>query len=131
MIVCAFLGILFPSVKETRQLVLVSAMFARQRDAIATLVAPFAVPLAPIAALVADGAVPRIALLHDGLPAKRVPIALPTPGTAILVQKLFQRHLRVATRQFVQLFHILLRESLVGVDMLDSAYGQLFYIHAI
>jgi hypothetical protein len=131
MIVYAFFGILFLSVKKVCHFVLVSTVLARQRDTIGALVASCAVPLAPIAALVTDGAVPRMVLRHYGLPAERIPIALPTIGTAILVQKLSQRHLCLGTRQFVQLFQILLRECFVSVDVLDSADGQAFNIHAI
>jgi hypothetical protein len=131
MIVYAFLGILSCSVKETRHFVLVSTVLARQRDAIGTLVAVFAVPLAPIAALAADLAVPGIAFLHYGLPAKGIPVALTTAWAVILVQELLQRHACVAAGKLVQLFQILLRECLVSVDVLDSADGQAFDVHAI
>ena len=97
-------GILLPSVKESLYPVPISTVFARQRQAPGALVAFFTVPLAPIAALAADLAMPGVAFLHHGLPAKRIPIALTAAWTSILAQERFQRHAGLATGKAVQLF---------------------------
>ena len=98
-------------------------MLTRQRDAIRTLVVALAVPLAPIAALVAYLAMAGVTMLDHGIPAKRVPIRLATFPTHIIPEKLTERDRFTLAGQFVLFCQLFFRKGLVLVNVSDRANG--------
>ena len=108
-----------------------TAVLARKRGAIRTLVAALAVPLPPIPALIAYLAVPGAVILDHSPPAEGIPVHFTAFTTGIIVEQLPERDRFALTRLSVFLRQLFFGEGLNRFDVLDGAYGQGIYVHAV
>jgi hypothetical protein len=106
-------------------------MFARQRDAIGTLVTILAVPFSPISTRSAHLTVPGITFLDDLIPTQRIAVILRAFRAFVAGEQRFQRDPSVFTREGVRLVQCCLGEGFVRLNILNDAHREIFGIHAV
>lgn len=107
------------------------AAVAWQADPIGAAITAWAMPFAPVTAVVAYFAVPGLILLHNHSPTKRIPVGRLALRTRVGVKQQAKRNGFVLAWQLVILAQLVLCQCLNHSDVLDSTSGQMLNIYTV